>query len=95
MKYFIFLIALVVGNSHIINPKICINCRNFIGFNLVGNKYGKCKAFPIIKEEDEHLITGKITNSEIDYYYCSVARENENKCGENALKYVENYLNSF
>jgi hypothetical protein len=87
MKYFIFLMGLVVGNSHIINSKICINCRNFIGFNLVGNKYGKCKAFPIIKEEDEHLI--------IDYYYCSVARENDNKCGENGLKYVENYLNSF
>ncbi len=87
MKYFIFLVALVVGNSHILNPKICINCRNFIGFNLVGNKYGKCKVFPIIKEEDEYLI-----KCEIDYYYCSDARENENKCGENALKYVENYL---
>jgi hypothetical protein len=87
MKYLIVLMALVVGNSNIINPKICINCRNFIGFNLVGNKYGKCKAFPIIKEEDEYLI-----KYELDYYYCSDVRKNENKCGENALKYVENYL---
>jgi hypothetical protein len=93
MKYFIFLMALVAGNSHILNPKICINCRNFIGFNLVGNKYGKCKAFPIIKEEDGYLITGNITKCEIDYYYCSDARKDENKCGENALKYVEDYLN--
>ena len=36
MNYLIFLITLVVVNSNVINPKLCINCKNFIG-NFVGN----------------------------------------------------------
>lgn len=88
MKLLIVLIALVLGNSHNINPKLCVNCKNFIG-NYIGNKYGKCKVFPIIFQDDEFLITGKINKIKTDYRYCSTARENKNMCGEKGIKYEE------
>ena len=88
MKYLIFLISIISYNSHIINPKLCINCKNFIE-NHIGNKYGKCKAFPIIFQDDEYLITGIINKIKTDYRYCSTARENKNMCGEKGLKFEE------
>jgi len=87
MKYLIFLITLISCNSHNINPKLCINCKNFIG-DYIGNKYGKCKAFPIISQkDDEYLVTGKIKKVETVYTYCSISRQNKNMCGEIGLKF--------
>jgi hypothetical protein len=80
--------ALVVGNSHIFNPKLCINCKNFIRNHNIGNKYGKCKAFPIIfQKDDEYLITGIIRKDKTYYNYCNVARANKNMCRENGIKF--------
>jgi hypothetical protein len=69
------------------NPKLCINCKNFIKNNNLDNKYGKCKAFPKIKEDDEYLITGNKINVEIDYHYCSTARNSRSLCDEIGRKY--------
>ena len=62
--------------------KFCVNCRHFKGF-IFGDKFGKCKLFPIIEKVYDHtdyLVTGKRKDN-THYYYCSTARKFENMCG--------------
>ena len=76
--------------SFLSKPKLCINCKNFIKERVdQDDKYGKCKAFFTIKENDEELITGNKKDKEIDYYYCSNARKFWFLCGKIARKYQE------
>jgi len=54
--------------------KICKDCKHYIGDNIECRKYG-----------DTNLITGKVT-----YDSARSVRENEKKCGENAIYFEEN-----
>ena len=56
-----------------INPKLCINCKNFITDNRNG-KYGKCALFPTSEGNTNYLVNGIITD---EYYYCSTSRESK------------------
>jgi len=54
--------------------KICKDCKHYIGDNIECRKFG-----------DTNLITGKVT-----YDSARSVRENEKKCGENAIYFEEN-----
>ena len=56
--------------------KICRDCRHFIGDNI------ECGKFDIT-----NLITGKVT-----YDSARSAREDEKKCGQDAIHFEENHL---
>ena len=54
--------------------KICKDCRHFIGDNM------ECRKF-----SDTNIITGKVT-----YDSARSARQDEKKCGENAVLFEKN-----
>jgi hypothetical protein len=60
--------------SLIPTKKICKDCRHFIGDNIECRKFG-----------DTNLITGKVT-----YNYAESVRNDNNKCGEDAIHFEEN-----
>ena len=80
--YYILIVLLTLSYSLIINNKFCINCKYFITDNL-NVKYGRCLLFP--KEINDYLVTGN--KNDLEYYYCSTARDNDLKCGQNATLY--------
>ena len=73
--------------------KFCVNCRHFKGNFLSGNKFGKCKLFPIIDKDNQvdYLVSGTPYSR---YYYCSTAREYDNMCGLEG-KYYDKKCNIF
>jgi hypothetical protein len=74
-----------------IKPKLCINCKYFITDNDTG-KYGRCILFPIEEYNRYALVNGNIMENKVEYHYCSVAREIENKCGSQGKMYKKNIL---
>ena len=64
-------------------PKICINCKHFIP-NTIYSEYGKCSVFPKKESQINYLVNGVNTNY---YFYCSVARETSEMCGEEGKYY--------
>jgi len=58
------------------NKKICANCKFFI------SNENKCSKFG-----DIDIITGKY-----NYEYATLVRNNENKCGEDAIFFKKNYF---
>jgi len=64
--------------------KFCKNCKHFIpNTNSKIDKYATCRILPLnIKD---YLVTGN--PDDIEYYYCTTAREFDNMCGKNASKY--------
>jgi hypothetical protein len=56
LKYFICFNILLITNS-LSQPKLCINCKNFIKERFEKDRFGKCKAAPYIID-DNYLITG-------------------------------------
>jgi hypothetical protein len=66
-------------------PKICINCKHFIP-NTEDSEFGKCSAFPKKEGQISYLVNGVNTNK---YFYCSVARESPNMCGEEGKHYKQ------
>ena len=56
LKYFICFNILLITNS-LSQPKLCINCKNFIKKRFEEDRFGKCKVAPYIKDDD-FLITG-------------------------------------
>jgi hypothetical protein len=63
---------------HSLTPtkKICKDCRHFIGDNIECRKFG-----------DTNIITGKVT-----YDYAKYVREDNKKCGEDAILFEENHF---
>jgi hypothetical protein len=55
--------------------KICTDCKHFIGDKIECRKFG-----------DTNLVTGKVT-----YHSASRVREDEKKCGEDAIQFEENH----
>jgi hypothetical protein len=56
--------------------KICKDCRHFIGDNIECRKFG-----------DTNIITGKVT-----YSSARSVREDNKKCGEDAIHFEENHF---
>lgn len=86
MKYLIFLITIFIGDCYNPEPKLCINCKHFIKdhFDI---KYSKCKAFPIVEDMTEYLVTGKKEYLKNNHYYCSTSRSSSYKCSDIGKNY--------
>ena len=67
---------------------LCINCKFFkndLIFSIMNeNKYGKCLAFPIEKDDNDFLVTGI---KKIEYNFCTIARTYEDMCGKEGKMY--------
>ena len=78
------LFSLCVMFLSVESMKFCKNCKHFIpDMNPKHNKYAKCRILPI--NEKNYLVTGN--PDDIEYYYCTTAREHDDMCGKNASKY--------
>ena len=62
------------------------NCKFFTNSFMNNNIYGKCCLFPKTERNIDYFVTGIEKN--IEYYYCSVARNNDDMCGKEGKKYI-------
>ena len=71
--------------------KLCVNCKFYKSdFPWGGNEFGKCKQFPNIETIDRNfLVTGIKKKPLIEYQYCALVREDDNKCGQEGKLYEE------
>jgi len=82
---------------------ICKNCKFFIKYDndII---YSKCLMFPKMNPQNEYnkrqnLITLLVTGhypplkvEELEYFYCSTARDSEDMCGKNGKKFRPNNI---
>ena len=91
MKYIILIIYSILLPVFSLKetPKLCINCKFFTNTLMTDNKYGKCTLFPKIEQNNvEFLVAGSTNNNKnIDYSYCSTARNYDDMCGNKGTKY--------
>lgn len=85
-----FLLSLT-NSQKSMNTKFCLNCRYFLDNSYTGIQFGKCAQFPHIIEDNSYLITGTSIYQEIDYHYCSTARNTETMCGKEGKIYKRKY----
>lgn len=71
-------------------PKLCINCKYFIP-STTDNIYGKCEFFSEKIKTNDDLVTGKKGDIIKTFYYCSIIRSDERKCGEEGKMYKKKY----
>jgi len=71
--------------------KFCFNCKFFIPPNDGDINYGKCKMFPHAVENNNFLISGVRSESDISYRYCSTARSCDSLCGPYGHYHVRKY----
>lgn len=91
MKYIILIICSIITPVFCFE-KICANCKFFKKDIITGNTFGKCLLFPKTEEKIiEYLVTGIQKN--VDYYYCSTARNSDNMCGKKGIKYEDKRKN--
>lgn len=83
MKYIIIASILLSVFSLKEIPHFCKNCKFFRNDFLLGNKYGKCSLFQELDDPD-FLVTGKG-----EYLFCSIVRDNDDKCGKEGKMYEE------
>ena len=81
MKYIICIFITAIPNVELYllpiqDKKICANCKFFISDKKECSKFG-----------DIDIITGKY-----DYEDAKSVRNNESKCGEDAIFFIENYF---
>jgi hypothetical protein len=70
-----------------IAPKLCINCKFFRNNFLTDNKFGRCYLFPTEEKRDiNYYVTGIEKN--VEFYYCSTARNYDDMCGKEGKKYI-------
>lgn len=89
MKYIIVIICsilLPIFSLKKITPKLCVNCKFFIN-DIIGDEFGKCSLFPKQESSEFNFLVTGIKNIDIDYYYCSSARQYEDLCGKEGNKY--------
>ncbi len=82
-----FLKALLFFTAVPQTPKYCIDCQHFMPNPNGNNKFGKCAAFPN-EQVNHYLVIKEITVEDIDFRYCSTARNNDHLCGEKAKHYL-------
>ena len=71
------------------SSKLCVNCKFFKSEFFSSKEFGKCKMFPIIKEDETFLVTGVVKKQIIEYQYCSIVRKYKEECGEEGKLYQE------
>ena len=93
MKYIFTILSILflpILSLKEIKPKLCVNCKYFITDNKNG-KYGKCSLFPR-KENDIYRLVIGFHNDNIEYHYCSVARDSGIiMCGPEGKMYKKKY----
>lgn len=73
-----------------IKPKLCVDCKFFRKNFLQDNKYGKCTLFPKKDDNDKYfLVDGIKINDKTEYFYCCIARDNDNMCGIEGKHYTK------
>jgi hypothetical protein len=65
-------------------PKLCINCKFYKKDFFSSSEFGKCILFPMEEENKYYYVNGKEIKNK-NYYYCSIVRNFENKCGKEGL----------
>ena len=92
INFFILSVSVSVFSTNlIVKPKLCIDCKYFTkNLFFMPNKFGKCSLFLKEQEDDDFLVNG-IRN--IEYYYCSTARNYDSMCGKEGTLYEENKNN--
>lgn len=87
MKFLSSILFLAITFVSSSRKPICKNCKYFIKSEL-NDIYSKCSLYfenTYYLDEDKinYLVTGKknTENTELYYYYCSIARESEQLCG--------------
>ena len=73
-RFYVLSTFFMCGSSLMPTKKICKDCKYFIGDNRECGRFG-----------DTNIITGKVT-----YPYAKSVREDEQKCGEDAILFEEN-----
>lgn len=73
--------------------KFCVDCEHYLP-HISNPTYGRCKAFPrtysLNKAETAYMVSGVFSEAEVEYFFCSSAREYQNMCGRNATKFQAN-----
>lgn len=94
MKFFPAILLLVIGFVSSYKKPFCKNCKHFIK-NDLNDIYSKCSLFEnsfyVDKDKFNSLVTGKKYNSDSQFYYCSTARESEEKCGIDGKFFTPKY----
>jgi hypothetical protein len=73
-----------------VKPKLCIQCKHFFPTNR--DVFGKCSLFSKNSLIADYLVTGIDDKSDPNhYFYCSVARTNEDMCGKEGIKFQRKY----
>lgn len=84
MLYFLLLVILSVNAEN-----FCINCKHFRPSLLLHPQFAKCELFPKkIDNKIDYLVSGC---GKIEYYYCTIAREDKNMCGQNGEYYEKRF----
>jgi len=96
MKYILMTILSILLLSPIsankIGTKFCINCKFYQKSFFTFSEFGKCTMFPRKQTNDnylDYLVNGKNVTKNVEYYYCSTVRQNDNMCGEEGNFYEE------
>jgi hypothetical protein len=96
MNYLLLFLSIIlsctsVKHTKLIKQKFCFNCKYFIS-DYEDDKFAKCSLYPIIKEDNSYLVTGIDRQENVDYNYCTVARNFEKMCGENGNMHKRQYI---
>ena len=75
-RFYMLSLFFISGSSLMPTKKICKDCKHFIGDNFECRKFG-----------DTNIITGKVT-----YKSARSIRDDEKKCGEDAILFEENHF---
>ena len=86
----IFLSNLLVIFSCEFKPKFCVNCKFYKKDFLNLNRFGKCTYFINQNNNDKkyYLVDGTIEKNNIEYEYCSIARNSDTMCGKEGKHYT-------
>lgn len=89
MNIFVIICSIIlpVFSFNEITPKFCINCKFFTNSFMTDNIYGKCSLFRKTERNINYFVNGIDKN--IDYYYCSSARNRDDMCGKEGKKYID------
>ena len=77
------------SNQH----NFCIDCKFYIPndflFGIAGKEFGKCKLYYDINEDDrDFLVTGIKKKIIKEYKYCSICRNDDEKCGKQGTQFI-------
>lgn len=81
-----------VRQTKLIKPNFCFNCKYFIKDDGGDDRFAKCSLYPIIKEDNSYLVTGIDRQENVDYNYCTIARNSEKMCGKDGNMHKRKYI---